>query len=170
MIKIIGLGNLVQCDDGFGIYVIGELGKYELPGNVMLIDGGKTGIELADYLEGADKIIIVDALVSGDAAGMVFRFNLEQFQACDCSAYFLHYVNLARTLEAEKAKQLPEIIFYGVEIQKVEQGMALSPGVYESLPEVVSQILGEIEKGIKKGMEKEKATAKSDFDLDGRSI
>lgn len=137
----------MKGDDGFGIYVLGELEKHELPGNVMLIDGGKGEIEVANYLEGADKIIIVDAVSSGDAPGRVFRFSLDQFQACDCSAYFLHYINLHQTLEIEKTKPLPEIIFYGVEIQKVEEGMALSPRVYESLQEVVDLILGEIKPG-----------------------
>jgi hydrogenase maturation protease len=145
VIKIIGLGDILQCDDGFGIYVLGELEKQELPGNVMLIDGGKGEIEVAKYLEGADKIIIVDAVSSGDVPGRIFRFSLEQFQACDCSAYFLHYINLHQILEIGKTKPLPEIIFYGVEIQKVEQGMALSPAVYESLSEVVDLILKELE-------------------------
>ncbi len=166
MIKIIGFGDLVQCDDGFGIYVLGELSKYELPCNVMLIDGGKTGIDLADYLEGANKIIIVDALYSGDTPGRVFRFSLEQFQACDGAAYFLHFVELDRALEIEREQKLPEIVFYGVEIQKVAQGMALSPGVYESLQEVIQQILADI--GIKADSVEDKS--KSDFDLNGRPI
>ncbi|MEM2924785.1 MAG: hydrogenase maturation protease [Methanocellales archaeon] len=144
MIKIIGLGDILKCDDGFGIYVLGELMKHELPSNVLLIDGGKGEIEIANYLEGADKIIIIDAVSSGDTPGRIFRFSLDQFQACDCSAYFLHYINLHQTLEIGKTKPLPEIVFYGVEIQKVEEGMALSPEVYEALQKVVGLILSEL--------------------------
>lgn len=71
-IRVIGLGNVLMGDDGFGPYVIHELtGAYEFPPNVALIDAGTPGLDLTPYLMHATKLIVVDTVRSDGPAGSI---------------------------------------------------------------------------------------------------
>ena len=63
-IIVLGLGNTMFSDEGFGVEVIREISNQcEFPPNVELIDGGTQGIYLLPYFESADRLLIIDALI-----------------------------------------------------------------------------------------------------------
>lgn len=65
-ILVLGIGNILWADEGFGVRVVEELhARYELPDNVTALDGGTQGLYLLPYLEEADAVIIVDAIDYG---------------------------------------------------------------------------------------------------------
>lgn len=67
---VIGIGNVLLGDDGFGPNVIGILqAKWDLPATVELIDAGTPGLDLADILCGREAVILVDAVTTGGAPG-----------------------------------------------------------------------------------------------------
>jgi hydrogenase maturation protease len=71
-IRVIGLGNVLMGDDGFGPYVIHELTcGYEFPEGVTLIDVGTPGLDLTPYLMHAAKLIVVDTVRSDGPAGSI---------------------------------------------------------------------------------------------------
>lgn len=62
-VLILGIGNLLWADEGFGIRVVEALhARYELPGNVRLLDGGTQGIYLVQHIRAADILIVFDAV------------------------------------------------------------------------------------------------------------
>jgi len=65
---ILGVGNVLQQDDGIGIKVLKYLeANYIFPENVELIDGGTTGAGLDTSIYDKDWLIVLDALaISGD--------------------------------------------------------------------------------------------------------
>ncbi len=69
-IRVLGLGNVLMGDDGFGPFVVTALEAcYAMPPEVSVIDLGTPGLDLAPYLIGADAIIVVDTVRSDGAAG-----------------------------------------------------------------------------------------------------
>ncbi len=67
---ILGVGNLLLSDEGVGIQVIERLQeKYELPEEVHVLDGGTLGMDLLYYLDGVRRLLLVDAVETGKAAG-----------------------------------------------------------------------------------------------------
>ncbi len=65
-ILVLGIGNILWADEGFGVRVVEELhARYELPEHVTALDGGTQGLYLLPYLEEADAVIIVDAIDYG---------------------------------------------------------------------------------------------------------
>ena len=67
---VIGIGNVLLGDDGFGPNVIGILqAKWEFPDTVELIDAGTPGLDLADLLCDREAVILVDAVTTGGAPG-----------------------------------------------------------------------------------------------------
>lgn len=65
-ILVLGIGNLLWADEGFGVRVVEALHQhYELPDNVQALDGGTQGLYLLPYLEEATGVVIVDAIDYG---------------------------------------------------------------------------------------------------------
>lgn len=73
-VMIIGLGNLLMCDDGVGVYAIKELEK-DPPEDVVLVDVGTAIFHCQHLLEEADEIIAIDAVCAGDKAGTIYSFD-----------------------------------------------------------------------------------------------
>ena len=57
MIRVLGLGNVLMSDDGFGPYVARVLEAfYEFPDDVEVIDVGTPGLDLTPYLGALPKL------------------------------------------------------------------------------------------------------------------
>ncbi|MFB2530746.1 HyaD/HybD family hydrogenase maturation endopeptidase [Paracoccus sp. p4-l81] len=69
-ILILGIGNLLWADEGFGVRCVEELaGQVALPDHVRIMDGGTQGLYLLPFLEQADAMIVFDAVDYGLAPG-----------------------------------------------------------------------------------------------------
>lgn len=65
-ILILGIGNILWADEGFGVRTVEHLDAlYEFPETVRLLDGGTQGLYLLPHLEDADTVIILDAVDYG---------------------------------------------------------------------------------------------------------
>lgn len=72
-ILIAGVGNVLRCDDGFGIEVLHRLEETLAVKGVEYFESGIAGISLVQKLmDGFDALIIIDALDRGAAPGRVF--------------------------------------------------------------------------------------------------
>lgn len=69
-IVVLGIGNLLWADEGFGVRCIEALQqRYELAPHVLLIDGGTQGLYLIQHVQQAGKLLIFDAIDYGLAPG-----------------------------------------------------------------------------------------------------
>jgi len=67
---VMGLGNVLMGDDGFGPLVVEMLRcEYECGPDVEILDLGTPGLDLAPYLYGADLVVIVDAVHAEEKPG-----------------------------------------------------------------------------------------------------
>jgi hydrogenase maturation protease len=77
-VRVIGIGNVLMGDDGFGPYVVKTLeALYELPADVSVVDAGTPGLDLSPYLMNADVVIFVDAVRASGDAGVVQTYGRE---------------------------------------------------------------------------------------------
>jgi hydrogenase maturation protease len=78
MIRVLGLGNVLMSDDGFGPFVVRVLeASYDCPAGVEFIDAGTPGLDLTPFLLGADAVIFVDTVRSRGAAGELRIYDLD---------------------------------------------------------------------------------------------
>lgn len=148
-VLILGIGNPLMGDDGFGIRVVELLAEIELPSNVKVEEAGLPGWGLPSWLEGWSKVILVDAVRMGQAPGSWKRFRPSEIQVVmEDDALSLHQPDLACGLALAQALGfLPEdLLLYGIEPVSVYPGAGLSSQVCASLPEVVRNILEDVEK------------------------
>ncbi|SEQ61498.1 hydrogenase maturation protease [Azotobacter beijerinckii] len=65
-ILILGIGNLLWADEGFGVRCVELLNaRYRFPDGVRLMDGGTQGIYLVQHVQQADCLIVFDAVDYG---------------------------------------------------------------------------------------------------------
>lgn len=147
--KIIGLGNLLMGDDGVGIHLTNELLKMQLPDNVEVIDGGNCGLGLITLMEGADKVIFVDAIDSTQEPGSIVKIDPRQMKLRERSkAFSPHSLSLLKVLElAATLGYKQEIIIIGITPLSIEHRTCLSPQVQASLPKVIDSIFQELPGG-----------------------
>ena len=69
-VLILGIGNLLWADEGFGVRAVEELHRrYEFPENVKLLDGGTQGLYLVNFVAEADELLVFDAIDYGLTPG-----------------------------------------------------------------------------------------------------
>lgn len=147
LVRVIGLGNPLQGDDGVGCRVIEALQLSALPEAVQAIDGGTPGIGLLNLLEGCARALIIDAAEMGRQPGEVVRFRADEVVLTGSADRFsLHRTAVSDALALAQALnlRLPEIVFFGVQPARVGWGESLSPRVAAAIPVLVNTILTEI--------------------------
>src|ERR1017187_7246213 len=77
---ILGAGNLLLSDEGFGVHFIRYLQSYRtLPPDVELFDAGTLGLMVGHKLEEADRVYIVDTIAAPGVPGTCIRYAKEDF-------------------------------------------------------------------------------------------
>jgi len=144
-IAIVGIGNLLLKDEGGGVHVAHTLQKVALPPGVEVIDGG-TSPELMPYIAGAARLIVIDAMETGDEPGSVYRLRLDELDIESARATSTHEINLIAelTLMRLMGEALPETVVIGIQPAEISLSTELSPKLEEKIPEIVRLILKEI--------------------------
>jgi coenzyme F420 hydrogenase subunit delta len=148
-ILILGCGNILFGDDGFGPAVIQHLKEnYDLSDDVLVQDVG-TGIreilfDLALSPKKPQKLIIVDAVDYPDRTpGEVFEISVDGIPAKKTSDFSLHQfptVNILKELQEETDIAIRIIVAQVAHLpQEVHSG--LSEEVTQALPEASRRIL-----------------------------
>jgi hydrogenase maturation protease len=76
VIRVLGLGNVLMSDDGFGPFVVRVLdATYDAPPNVEFVDVGTPGLDLTPYLLDAEAVIFVDTVTSKGRPGQIRTYD-----------------------------------------------------------------------------------------------
>ena len=147
-ILIMGIGNLVQSDDGFGVHIIRAFSSNDnkLPDNVEILDAGTSIVDHLSNLILADYLICVDVAAGGKSPGTIYRFRPEDITYKKSRFHNAHKISIfdaLKMVEAMKGKT-PDTLIYAVEPENIEWGIEMSPTLQKVMPEVMSLIDKEI--------------------------
>jgi hydrogenase maturation protease len=145
-VLILGVGNLLMKDDGFGVHVINELRKYPFPPNVSLIEAGIVSHQLIPDFHAADFLIFVDAVEAGDTPGSIFRFRPEDMRFMNNIKASLHDMSLMDVLDmTELTGDRPETIIIAVQPKDVKTvSMEMNDEISAVIPRVIELIFDEL--------------------------
>jgi len=146
---VIGIGNVLQGDDGVGVHAVRRL-RGRLPGDVELVEGGVWGLDLLPFLEGREKAVFIDAVDAGEEPGAVFRFSPREVRRTPSGPPIsLHDLGLYELIgAAQLLDQCPEdIIVIAVQVKEIATGEGLSEEVEAALPVVCRLVEEELEGG-----------------------
>jgi coenzyme F420 hydrogenase subunit delta len=148
-ILVVGCGNILFKDDGFGPEVIKALEEYfkdrEKPDNVMFIDAGTGGPHFVFSLphEEWKKMIVVDVVEFNAEPGTLRKFDVTEIPKGS-------YENMHTWPVSQPLHELSEkidVVVIGCkpkEISAPNVEMGLTPPVKEAVPRAIQMILKEI--------------------------
>ena len=143
---VIGIGNIYRSDDGIGPAVLALLGATQLPGARLLECDGDCSA-LLEAWQGADAVVLIDAVSSSAPPGTIYRFDL-LIQALPRGVSFqsTHAFGIAEAIELGRVlKQLPaSLTLYAIEGKCFATGTGLSDEVASAVQEVARQLEREL--------------------------
>jgi hydrogenase maturation protease len=145
---LLGVGNPLMGDDGIGLEALRRLqARWVLPPDVDALDGGTWGMNLLHTLEGADRVVILDAIRSGSEPGTLTVLERDELPRLFSHKLSPHQIDLQEVLAlAELRGGLPaEVVAVGIEPARVELGVGLSGAVLAGMDEMERRVVRRLE-------------------------
>ncbi|MCM8612970.1 HyaD/HybD family hydrogenase maturation endopeptidase [Accumulibacter sp.] len=146
-VVVLGVGNVLLSDEGLGVRAIERLQRaHRLPPGVEVIDGGTSGMELLEQLEGIDALIMVDAIRAGAPPATPIRLAGNALPVFFRTRLSPHQVGLCDVLASlELLGRSPRhICILGLQPQSLALGMELSREVEEGMPALLDMVTAEL--------------------------
>jgi hydrogenase maturation protease len=120
--------------------------RFRFGEDVELLDGGTAGVELLRYLDGRERVIVIDAIAAGHPPGTVFRVEGEDVPRTFHQRISPHQIGLSDVLAtALITDALPaSIVMFGVEPKDLTTGLELTPVVDASLDRLTDAVVEEL--------------------------
>ncbi len=148
---VVGVGNDLLRDDGFGIVALRRLAAEPLPPGVQLLEAGIAGIAVVQELvAGYDALVILDAADRGVSPGAVQLLSVEvpdpvTLRAEDRLALMADMHQAVPSLALILARALdvlpPRVFILGCQPGDTELGMELTHAVAAAVEEAVPRVL-----------------------------
>jgi len=148
-ILILGVGNLLLRDDGFGVHFINSLKDNNVfPGNITLLEAGTVSHQLIPMLHETDFLIVIDVVDAKDKPGSLFRFSPDDMKFASEQQVSLHQISLIDVLHmAELTGKKPKTVIIGVQPKDTTSwSLELSDELQAVLPRVKELVLEEVRK------------------------
>lgn len=150
-ILLLGIGNLLWADEGFGVRVVEHLQKhYSLPDNVQVVDGGTQGVYLIEHVQAADVLVVFDAVDYGLPPATIKRVeNDEVPNFLGAKKMSLHQTGFQEVLAlAQMLGQYPQhLLLIGVQPEELEDyGGSLRPAVKAQIQPAIEMALSYLQR------------------------
>jgi hydrogenase maturation protease len=148
-IMVIGVGNVLLKDEGFGIHVVKRMQQmYEFPENVELVDGGVLGVHLLGIISKPDYLIVVDVIRSGGRPGDMYRIEQKDIPERIRAKNSVHQVDFLEALTLCLAMDhQPQTVILGVEPEDIETlDMELTATTEAKVGPIMDLVLAELKK------------------------
>jgi len=146
-ITVLGVGNILLQDEGFGVRVVEKLmSYYTFPENVEVLDGGTLGMELMRFLMGTDKLIIIDAIAGNGPPGTVYEMEQDQVKAYFREKVSMHELGIQDVLAVLEVLEKPikELVVLGVQPATIDVGLELTPTAAGAVGAVIDKVISRL--------------------------
>lgn len=144
-IIVLGIGNLLLSDDGIGVHAVRRLSEqYDFPPSVTLLDGGTKGLDLLPFIEGSDKVLIIDAANFNREPGTIDCVEGENIPAfLSANKLSVHQIGLPDMLFAARFMDITprEMCLVGIQPHSMETGTDLSDVLSKRLDLLLETVL-----------------------------
>ncbi len=147
-ILILGCGNILFGDDGFGPAAVEYLEKnLEIPPHAAVINAGLSIREILFNIVLSDKrpkkIIIVDAVDAGRSAGEIFELDISNIPEKKIDDFSMHQLPTSNLLKELEKIGVVEVKIISAQVQHIPEEVSpgLSKVIRDSIPAVCEKIL-----------------------------
>lgn len=146
-ITILGIGNILLRDEGFGVRTVEQLQRgYTFPAGVQVLAGATGGLDLVSCLTGSSRLLLLDAVAGGGVPGQLYVFWLDAPEARFRTPVSLHELGIGEVLTLLRllSKPVDEVLVIGMEPASLEWGLELTPPVQAGLPGAIDAVLAQL--------------------------
>jgi hydrogenase maturation protease len=163
-ILILGAGNLLLSDEGFGVHFIRYLEqRFVFPEEVRLLDAGTGGLMVSHQVEEAERVYIVDTVNADGPPGTWRRYDKDQFALNRWPVKLSpHQVGLQEMLLVSQLRgRCPEhVTLFGIIPESLAAGTELSAKLAQRLPELAQELVAELRRTGVEVRERERCRAR----------
>jgi len=163
---IIGIGNVLQKDDGLGVYAASYLNdNYIFSQNIEIINGGVEGIHLFNVLEESDHVIVLDCLQLSDTPASIYAIPAKEISGYGLNNGGAHEIGILQCMDMLElqGKEIPEAIVIGIVPEEVTFAFGLSDEIVTAFEDYISVVLQYLTKQGIAHTKKEKLTTLLDI-------
>lgn len=150
-VLVAGVGNVLRCDDGFGVEVANRLMARPAQAGVTVVETGIAGIQLVqDLQDGYDAVVVIDTANRERPAGtvMVIDYEVIDVHVLDHNEKYdlladMHLATPERSLMVARALGVLPPIVKMVAVQPVDadtMGIGLSEIVTEAIDVAIEEV------------------------------
>ena len=148
-VVVIGCGNILRGDDAAGPIVIRKLWQRGASEWARLVDGGTAGMDVAFQMNGAERVILIDASATGSEPGTLFRVPGSEITDLPApteihshSFRWDHALSFAKWLLKDRYPE--EIEVWLIEAAQTEHGAKLSPAVERAVDNLTDRLAAQL--------------------------
>ncbi|MFT5661525.1 MAG: hydrogenase maturation protease [Sulfurimonas sp.] len=160
---IVGIGNVLQKDDGLGVYAATYLHEnYTFSPEVEIINGGVEGIRLYNVLEDNSHVVILDCLQLDDTPASIYAIPAKEISGYGLNNGGAHEIGILQCMDMMElqGKEIPESIVIGIIPASVTFEFGLSQELVDAFEGYISVILQYLKK---QGIEATKASSTTEL-------
>ena len=146
---IIGIGNVLQKDDGLGVYAASYLRQnYNFSEEVNIINGGVEGIHLLNVLEESNHVVVLDCLQLNDAPASIYAIPAKEISGYGLNNGGAHEIGILQCMDMMElqGKEIPKAIVIGIVPAEVTFEFGLSTELVEAFEGYISVVLQYLKK------------------------
>jgi len=141
---ILGVGNILEKDDGIAIYATKYLEKnYVFSSKIEIINGGVEGINLLNLFMEYRYILILDAIEIEDEAGSIYHIPSRELTGYGLNSGGAHEIGVIQCFDILElmGKELPESSVLGIIPQQIDVQIGLSPILHVKFEAYIQTLL-----------------------------
>lgn len=143
-IVVLGVGNVLEEDDGIGIYACAYLNaNYTFSPDIEVINGGVEGINLLNLFLENDRIIILDTINLDDEAGSIYNIPSYELSGYGLNSGGAHEVGVMQCLDMIElmGHPLPESNVIGIIPKSITFHMGLSDALEKRFDDYIKTVI-----------------------------
>ncbi len=145
-VGVIGIGNLLLKDEGFGVHAVRELARVSPRADVKFIDGGTDPWSAFEQAAECQALLVLDAVQGGKRPGDFHSLPFDEVEPGE-AVLSLHGLTMFHLLqyEAVLGNSFREVRVLGIEPAAVEPDIGLSGPCRQRLDKFVQVAVQEID-------------------------
>ena len=150
---VLGIGNILQKDDGIGVYASTYLKEnFDFSPDIEIINGGVEGINLYSIFEENQEVLIVDSIEIDDAPSSIYLIPVDKLRGYGLNSGGAHEMGVLQCLDMLElqGKDIPTVNVLGIVPAHITFEIDLSSELKEAFDGYINTTLNFLKKrGVK---------------------
>jgi len=146
---LLGIGNVLQKDDGIGVYAAEYLlHNYTFTPEINILNGGVEGIKLLDIFIENHEVLILDTIALDDTPGTIYNIPAEELGGYGLNSGSAHEIGVLQCLDMLdlQDKPRPKANIIAIIPKEITFDFALSDTLFEAFEGYIKVILDDLRK------------------------